>query len=163
MRNTLLKSFLSASLLIGADGAYAATATTTFQVKVTIAATCAISSATLLDFGGAGVLSANVDQTSTIQVQCTNTTPFDIGLDKGSNGASVATRLMKGSGVPTVQYALYSNPARTTNWGNTVGTDTVGSTGTGSTQSFTVYGRIAPQSTPQPDTYTDTITVTVTY
>jgi len=39
----------------------------------------------------------------------------------------------------------------------------VANTGTGSSQSFTVYGRIPTQTTPSPDTYTDTITVTVTY
>jgi len=48
-------------------------------------------------------------------------------------------------------------------WGNTIGTNTVASTGTGAAQSFTVYGRIPSQTTPAPATYTDTITVTVTY
>jgi outer membrane usher protein len=36
-------------------------------------------------------------------------------------------------------------------------------TGTGLAQSATVYGRIAPQSTPSPGTYNDTIVVTLTY
>jgi len=150
-------------LLLGSSGAHATTTTTTFQTRVTIAATCAIGGTTTLDFGSPGLLAVNVDQTSTIQVTCSNTTPFNIGLDKGANGASVTSRLMKGSGSATIQYSLYSDSSRTTNWGNTVGTDTVSSTATGSSQSFTVYGRIPPQTTPAPDTYTDTITVTVTY
>jgi spore coat protein U-like protein len=67
------------------------------------------------------------------------------------------------NGAATISYSLFSNAGRTTNWGNTVGTDTVASTGTGASQSFTVFGRVPPQTTPAPATYTDTITVTVTY
>lgn len=52
---------------------------------------------------------------------------------------------------------------RTTVWGNTVGTDTVSATASGSAQSHTVYGRVPPQTSPAPASYTDTITVTVTY
>jgi Spore Coat Protein U domain len=86
------------------------------------------------------VLTANVDQTSTIQVQCTNTTAYNIGLDAGTaSGATVTTRKMT-SGGTTVSYSLYSNSGRITNWGNTVGTDTVSSTGTGASQSFTLGG-----------------------
>ncbi len=48
-------------------------------------------------------------------------------------------------------------------WGNTIGTDTVAGTGTGSNQSLTVYGRVPVQSTPVGATYTDTVIVTVTY
>jgi spore coat protein U-like protein len=67
------------------------------------------------------------------------------------------------NGATTVSYALYSNGGRTTNWGNTVGTDTVSGNGTGASQNYTVYGQIPTQTTPAPATYTDTIIVTVTY
>ncbi len=142
--------------------AEAATATGSFNVQVTIAATCVVTSATNLDFGTQGVLAANVDQTSTINVTCTNTTPYNIGLDKGLNGSSVTTRQMK-AGSALINYSLFSDSGRTTNWGNTVGTDTVAATGNGSAQPFTVYGRIPAQTSPAAGTYTDTITITVTY
>jgi len=102
--------------------AYAATTTSTFGVDVTIVAQCLINSASTLSFGGSqGVLIANVDQTSTIVVQCTNTTTYDIGLDAGGgSGASVATRKLTGGGA-TINYRLYSEPTRSTVWGNTVG------------------------------------------
>jgi spore coat protein U-like protein len=146
-----------------ADGdAEASTATGSFNVQVAIAATCVVTSATTLDFGTQGVLAANVDQTSTINVTCTNTTPYNIGLDKGLNGTSVTTRQMK-AGSALINYSLFSDSGRTVNWGNTVGTDTVAATGNGSAQAFTVYGRIPPQTSPAAGTYTDTITVTVTY
>jgi spore coat protein U-like protein len=109
------------------------------------------------------VLSANVDATTTFTVQCTNTTAYNVGLNAGSTtGGTVTTRLMT-SGSATVAYKMYSDSGRTTNWGNTVGTDTVTGTGNGATQTLTVYGRVIAQTTPAPATYTDTVTVTVTY
>jgi len=143
--------------------AYAATTTSTFAVQMTVTATCTVNSATTLNFGTQGVLSTNVDQTSTIQVTCTNTTPYNIGLNAGTGtGATVATRKMT-SGANTVNYTLYSNSGRTTVCGNTVGTYTQAATGNGSAQSYTVYGRVPSQAAPAPGTYSDTITVTVTY
>lgn len=143
--------------------ANAATTTTTFTAQITITASCAINSASTHDFGSQGILSANVDQTSTIQVQCTDTTPYNIGLDVGIGAsATVAARKMT-NGANTVTYSLYSDSGRTTVWGNTVGTDTVAATGNGASQNYTVYGRVPPQTTPAPAVYTDTVTVTVTY
>lgn len=147
--------------LIGS--AEAATATGSFNVRVTIAATCVVTSAVDLDFGTQGVLAANIDQTSTITITCTNTTPYNIGLNQGVNGSSVTTRQMKAAGPALINYSLFSDAGRTTNWGNTVGTDTVASTGTGAAQAFTVFGRIPPQPSPLPALYTDTITITVTF
>jgi spore coat protein U-like protein len=135
---------------------------TSFSATATVLASCAVS-ATNLDFGTTGTLTSNIDSTSSIKVSCTNGSPYQIGLDAGTGtGATVTNRKMTLSGA-TVNYALYSNSSRTTNWGNTVGTDTVGGTGTGASQLLTVYGRVPSQSTPAPGTYTDTIVVTVTY
>jgi spore coat protein U-like protein len=143
--------------------AFASSATTTFTSHVTIAATCTINSASTLNFGSTGLLAANVDQNSTIQIQCTDTTPYNIGLDAGTgSGATVAARKMS-TGGNTVNYTLYSDPTHVAVWGNTVSTDTVAAVGDGSAQSFTVYGRVPAQPTPAPGTYTDTVTLTVTY
>jgi len=155
---------LAACLLMASGNALsAATSTTTMTVQMTITATCTVNSAATLNFGTVGVLASNTDQTSTIQVTCTNTTPYNIGLNAGTGtGATVAVRKMT-SGANTVNYSLYSNSGRTTVWGNTIGTDTQAATGNGSAQSYTVYGRVPAQATPAPGTYTDTITVTLTY
>jgi len=162
MRKFLLPCLAAGAALIG-SAAYAATTTSTFTVQATIQAQCVINSASTLDFGTQGVLASNVDQTSTIAVQCTNTTPYNIGLNAGTgSGATVATRKLT-SGGATINYSLYTDSGRSTVWGNTVGTDTQAATGSGAAQSYTVYGRIPTQSTPAPGTYTDTITVTVTY
>src|SRR3954447_24989016 len=96
---------LAASFLIPwAGAAHAASTTTTFAVQATITATCTINSASTLNFGTQAVLSANVDQTSTIQVTCSNTTPYNIGLDAGAGtGATVAARKLT-SGSNTLNY-----------------------------------------------------------
>jgi spore coat protein U-like protein len=158
-----LATALTAFFSFAWSGAEAATVTGTFNVQVTIAATCALNSASNLNFGTQGVLAANVDQTSTITVTCTNTTPYNIGLDQGVNGGSVTTRQMKAAGPALINYSLFSDAGRIVNWGQTIGTDTVAATGTGSAQPFTVFGRIPPQPSPLPAVYNDTITVTVTY
>jgi spore coat protein U-like protein len=149
--------------IVISGSAFAATTTTTFTVQMTITASCIINSAGTLDFGASGVLASATNASSTIQVQCSNTTPYNVGLDAGAaSGATVTTRKMTNAS-NAISYSLYSNAGMTTNWGNTVGTDTVAGTGNGSSQSFTVFGQVPAQTTPAPATYTDTVTVTVTY
>jgi len=162
-RNKLKFAAAIVCLLPFASASLASTTTSTFTTQVTLAASCTINSASTLNFGSQGVLIAAVNQTSTVQVQCTNTTPYNIGLDAGGGtGATVAVRKMT-SGANTVNYSLYTDTGHTTVWGNTVGTDTVAAIGSGASQSYTVYGQVPAQTTPAPGTYTDTVTVTVTY
>lgn len=161
MRSRVLAAF--GALVALTTGSSATTTTSTFAVQMTITASCVINSASTLNFGTSGVIAAAVNQTSAIQVQCTNTTPYNIGLNAGTaTGATVTSRKMTNGG-STINYSLFSNAGMTTNWGQTVGTDTVSSTGTGAAQSFTVYGQVPAQTTPAAGVYSDTITITVTY
>jgi spore coat protein U-like protein len=133
-----------------------------FSVNATVIANCNVS-ASALNFGSSGLLSSSINATSTLTVDCTSGSAYNVGFDAGTaTGATVTSRKMT-NGTAAVNDALYSNAARTTNWGNTVGTDTVSGTGTGASQSYTVYGSVPAQTTPSPGTYIDTITVTVTY
>jgi spore coat protein U-like protein len=133
-----------------------------FTVSATVVASCNVS-ATTLNFGSTGILAGAVNATSTVTATCTSTAPYNIGLNAGTgSGATVTNRKMTG-GAATIKYSLYSNSARTTNWGNTVGTDTVSGTGSGLGQNYTVYGQVPSQTTPAPATYSDTIVATVTY
>jgi spore coat protein U-like protein len=121
-----------------------------------------INSTATLDLGSTGVIQSNVPASTPLHIQCTNTTPYTIGLDKGTtSGASVSQRLLA-NGSATVNYNLYTASDYATVWGDTGGTP-VSSTGTGADQLFTIYGKIPAQTTPAPGTYTDLITVTVTY
>jgi spore coat protein U-like protein len=144
----------------------AATTTTTFGVSATVVDSCSVS-ASALGFGNVdpvSLASTAVDATTTIDVTCANGTAYDVGLDAGTaTGATVTTRQMT-SGANTLDYALYSDTGRTTNWGETVSTDTVTGTGDGTAQTLTVYARIpSGQGTVPTGAYSDTITVTVTY
>ncbi len=158
---------LAIGLLATGSAAFGATETTTFGVSATVADACSVS-ASALAFGSFDTAVANTDKdaSTTIDVTCSNGTPYDIGLDAGgATGATVSARQMTGgTGTDLLDYALYSDTGRASNWGNTVATDTVAGTGSGVSQVNTVYGRIpSGQATAPTGAYSDTITVTVTY
>ena len=66
-------------------------------------------------------------------------------------------------GTETVQYQMFQDAGRTSNWGLTADTEDVTGTGDGTVQTHTVYGRVPIQTTPQPGDYDDTVTVSLTY
>ena len=136
---------------------------TTFDVTVTIIADCTIA-ASNLNFGSSqGVLATAVTANTSLNVTCTNTTPYNVGLSSGTGtGSSGTTRFMSGTGVntDTLAFNLFQASGNTI-WGNTQGTDTKSGSGNGVAQSITVYGQIPVQTTPQPDSYKSTITATV--
>ena len=149
------------ALSLASTPAVAATATTTFGVSATVQATCLVS-ATALAFGTYTGVVAN--STSAVSVTCTNTTPYNVGLSAGlATGATVSARKMTGPASALLGYSMYSDSARTVNWGQTIGTDTVAGTGNGSAQAITVYGQAAAGQYVAPGAYADTITATVTY
>lgn len=135
----------------------------TFEVSMRIVADCIIS-ANGIDFGQTqGVLTQAITGNSSINVTCTNTTPYNIGLSAGTGtGSSGTTRFLSGTGpnAGAVRFNLYQAQGSGL-WGSTQGTDTVGGTGNGAQQTLTVYGEIPAQATPAPDSYKSTITATV--
>jgi spore coat protein U-like protein len=137
--------------------------TPTFSVSATVATICSVSASTL-NFGSVSQLTSNVDGTTTVSATCSNTTPYTLSLSLGSgSGVTQPTARKMTNGGNTVTYGLYQNSARTTAWGDVIGTNTEAGTGTGFSQSYTVYGRVPSQTTPAPATYTDSIVVTATY
>ncbi|MGF6774698.1 spore coat protein U-like protein [Paraburkholderia sp. GAS199] len=172
MKRKLLSSSLVVAMMFGVPLQLAraavysnGTATATFTVSLTLTANCSIS-ANPLNFGSNGVLATAINQQTTVAVTCTNTTPYNVGLDAGTvTGSSVTSRLMAGTATgntaTTVGFQLYQDAGHTTLWGNTQGTNTVSGTGSGSAQSIVVYGQVPSQTTPKPDTYQTTVTATV--
>jgi spore coat protein U-like protein len=152
-------------LMLAAGAASAATATGTLSVEVTIVDECKVQNAPLLNFGAAqGVLDDEVEVATTISIQCTNNTAYNVGLNAGTGtGATVANRLLTSGGGATVTYSLYRDSAHTLVWGETIGTNTVPGTGDGDVQDLDVYGQIPAQTTPAAGVYSDTVTITVTY
>jgi spore coat protein U-like protein len=154
---------LSALWLIGPSAAHAATEQTTFTVSATVVAACAVS-ASNLSFGNYNPTlgSANDNQTSLL-VTCTNGAGYNVGLDAGAgSGATPAARKMMNS-TNALLYTLYRDSNRTLVWGDSVGSNTLASTGTGAQQTVNIYGRIGAAQTAPAGSYSDTITVTVTF
>jgi len=162
MRNLSLAALAAALSMIAAP-AFAATATGSFNSQLIITDECKVQSTTNLDFGSDGVLDTNIDATSSFDVQCTTGTAYTLSLD-GGNGASgtTTTRTMENGG-SAVNYTLWKDAGRSQNWGDTGGEIMTSLTGDGALQSYTVYGRVPAQTTPAAATYTDTVTITVTY
>jgi spore coat protein U-like protein len=153
---------------VWASVADSATTTTTFAVNETVQAICSASASTLAFNAytpGAGAIANN----STISVKCTKNTPYTISLNGGTTtGGTVAQRLMA-SGAHTLQYNLFISAAFNQIFGDGSGTSkTVAGTGAGvaSANAVTVFGQLPDSAANQaavPGSYTDTITVTVTY
>ncbi len=147
-----------------AQGTYTDTissATTTFEVTVVIQAACTISAHNLAFGNYTGLLT---ESTSTLSVNCTKASTYNVGLNAGlATGATVSNRSMTGPAAALLKYNLFSNSGYTTNWGNTVGTNTLAGTGSGAAQTLTVYGQIPAGQFVRPGSYTDTITATITY
>jgi spore coat protein U-like protein len=66
---------------------------------------------------------------------------------------------------PALNYSLFTNSTRTTIWGDGTGsTGTITSSGTGSAQAISIFGRVpSGQGTVPAGAYQDTVAVTVTY
>lgn len=163
---SLLRFILAAGVAAGSiEAATGATSTATLNVSMTIQSSCSIATQPSLAFASSGALNTSIDATTTFNVQCTNSTPYTIGLDAGSGGGTTSVRKMKsgGASATTLDYTLWRDANRTLNWGNTIGTDTLSGTGNGVAQTLTIFGRVPAQTTPAAGLYTDTVTITLNY
>jgi len=154
-------AYNDATVTVSVSGTGLTTATNHFNVKATVVVACTVAD-NPLNFGAYSA--SLINASSTIFVTCTNTTAYNVGLNAGTAaGATVTNRSMTGPGGALLGYKLFRNSGRTSNWGNTAGTDTVSGTGTGAAQSLTVYGQIPAGQHVTPGSYADTIIATVTY
>lgn len=145
------------------SGAFSSTSTSSYALSATVAAQCDPSFAVdNMDFGAQGLLTDSFDAIAIVRPRCTNTTPYQIGLDNGLY-ASGTTRRMRSPAGSYVTYELYRDSSRSLRWGNVQNVDTVSGTGSAAVQNVTIYGRVPVQLTPAAGTYTDTVTVTISY
>ena len=134
-----------------------------FNVKANYPGSCAVS-ATNLNFGAHGVLDSAISATNAINVTCTTGATYSVALSGGNSGAIDPTQRKMSNPANTehVTYGIYRDSGHALPWGSSSGT-TVSGTGTGSAQAITAYGLVPAQPTPSPQTYSDTITVTISY
>jgi spore coat protein U-like protein len=156
----IVTASLLSSMLI-AMPARAAQGTASFPVSMTVQKVCSFI-ATVMDFGV--YTGALLNGTGTVTVTCTNTTPFEVGIDAGMNNGGYAFNWeMVGPGGVLLPYQVYTDSAHTIRWGGSTGYDTVTGSGKGAPQVFTAYGQIQAGHFFTPGAYTDTITFSLYY
>lgn len=160
-------AFAAASMATaGLSGqAHAQTANSSLGVSATVTANCTVSTSPVA-FGSVNTLSGSaVDATGGITVTCTNGTDWTASAGPGGgSGASLATRKMSAGG-DKLNYSLYTDSSRSSVWGDGSGsTASIADEGTGTAQNVTIYGRVLSGQTNAPaGSYSDTVSVTVTY
>ncbi|MGG2100031.1 Csu type fimbrial protein [Stenotrophomonas sp. NRRL B-14846] len=153
----------------GATGTNSASAAFSFTATANVLPQCGSYVTTNMNFGNVtGGIPANIDQTATLTLTCLKNTAFQVGLNNGQNNpTATTTRRMAttiGGSTYYLTYELYRDAARSQRWGNTLTVDTASSTGTGSAQQLTIYGRVPPVTgQPPAGTYNDLVQVTITY
>ena len=170
MRKILVATLSSAALLTAAGTALADTQTSFINVSATVLKNCAVTSNPLA-FGNYTPNSGALTGNTTIKVNCTKGSAFTVSLNAGTTtGGTVAQRLMT-DGTNTLQYNLYKDAGLSTIFGDGSGgsatqTDNGKGMSPASAWSYTVYGSLPDSATNQdapPGSYTDKITVTVSY
>jgi spore coat protein U-like protein len=166
----MLIAALVAASLLPQTAAQAGTATGNLTVQMTITASCTVGGSTLTfpSTAGTSLTSTAVTGSSTFSVTCTNSSPYSIGMGQGLNYSSGNRMASSGNYLP---YGLYVNSTLTYPWTTgasnsscTTTNDCYLGTGSGSAQTITVYGQVPTTATaPVPGTYSDTVTMTVTY
>jgi spore coat protein U-like protein len=157
------------ALLIGSVSAWGVTSTT-FQVSASVVAGCVVSGTNTgvfgtLNFGTqSGVATSSVSasyvQSTTINLACTPGTAVSMSIDGGSNYAT--TRNLKISGnTNTVPYYLYSNATHTT--AIPVNSAVALSYSNANNITLPIYGLLTLPGPTRAGTYTDTLTVTLSW
>lgn len=146
-----------------AGGYNGGTETAPFSVSALVEPECHLVVATDLDFGDVpGVISTAVSASSTVSMTCRRRTAWQMSLNNGLHAQGQTRRMSNGQG-QFVHYELYRDAAMTERFGQTEGVDRLVGSGTGTSQSVTVRGRIAAPQTVPAGHYADRVIVTVTY
>ena len=159
MKKFVSRSALAAAALaFGMSGADAFnTQTSNLSVSFTATATCATGGGSL-NFGAAtpGTLAAVIRATGSITVTCSDGTPYSVALDNGQHFAE-PLRQMHANVSDLLGYKLSSSALgdNIINFGPR--------TGTGSSESLPVYGEIQSGQTVVAGSYSDTVSITVSY
>lgn len=145
-----------------------ATATNSMTVSATVANTCSFASVTNTVFGTIdGLFLTNLSVSNgSVVVICTTGATYSLALNAGNNLSGGNRRMANGANFIT--YQIYSDMAQTTLWGDGtagIGNARTGLLATGANQTYTVYARIptTPQTPVPAGTYTDTVTITITF
>jgi spore coat protein U-like protein len=120
---------------------------------------------TAANFGNYNVFTTTtVNTTGTIRVTCSPRANIQIAIGASPNSGGFNPRSMKlTTGTDLLNYNLYTNSARTTIWGDGTSGTSVVIVNNVSNTTRTVYGRIPALQDVRAGSYSETLTVTVTY
>ncbi len=143
---------------------FAGSTSANLPVTATVANSCTFGTVNSLEFGNYDTAVANaaggsdLAGSSTFGLTCTNGASIVIALNTGTH-ASGGSRFMA-SGANLLQYALYSDSTHSTAWDPFT---TVSDTGTGTSKTYTVYGLIPKGQSVPIGSYSDTVSINVSY
>lgn len=138
-----------------------------FIVSASVAKFCNVAATSNINLGSVPATQTNIAAGGSIGVACTSNTPYTIGLVPSNNSATGSGVMNTSTGnagnSDRVPYQLRSATGMSgAPWGNTAGTNTLAGTGNGQITTYPVYATVAGANY-TPDSYTDTVTVNVTY
>ena len=136
-------------------------AETALDVSLTINGTCTVSTGRHAIFGTYAAITTDLKYQAGILFECTEGLPIDITLDGGKNEVN-GQRYMAGETTPTdmIAYDVYSDDECTELWPPSTA---VSATGHTSTFVQHVFVKIPATTVPSSQSYSDTITVSVSY
>lgn len=161
---------LSIMILLGSNLSHANNDMVNFQSSAQLNSSCSIG-ATDLSFGVYDSSQSNV-ATGSLNVTCSRSTSYQISSNYGyynyrnNKRMFIITDTNHSSSNPNyIPYTVYFNPvfAASTIWGDGTYGYKISGSGTGSSQTYPLYGQIAANLFPKPAVYSDNIVATISY
>jgi spore coat protein U-like protein len=140
------------ALLVGGT-AWAATDTDTLTVTATV-----IDSAQILSVGN--IAFGNYDPTNATATDANGSVTVRATTGLGYTVYIGADRVMT-DGSDNLNYELYSDGARSSVWGSTLGTGESYTAATNANVTYTIYGQVSALQNVGPGSYSDTVTITL--
>lgn len=159
-----MKKFITTALLVSTNLLLAGQASaetpavatqqaqTTFDVKIEVLSSCSIN-ATEINFGKVNSDSVASDKTGTLNVTCTNQTPYLVGL---SGSGKMKNEKDESLGIA---YELFQDGDKL--WDNDK--NKYSNSGSGNVEAITVTAKVVGSINVRAGNYKDTVTATVTY
>jgi len=171
-RNLILVIVTLAVGSLASTAIAAGSASGTLSATATVKTNCTVNSPTLTFAAIDPTAGINSTGTAVISVACTKaTTLTDIKLGPGAHQIASGSRQLA-NGAVFIAYALYTDAANTTPWGdstttgigNDLSTGFAAFTSVATPQTYTVYGTIlAAAEDVAANTYTDSVAITVDF
>ena len=167
-----LRAVVTAGVSIATmPASHATQVTASFTVTITIIRQCTVTAPSTINFGSVGssdLIGSTTTASQSFTVLCSTGTAYTIGFSSPNDAPSGGTtHVMKGTGgnTDTVNYQLTDTTASAANTAPlSASSSLISGTGTGAIQTKTLQAKVMNYTVPAAaDTYSDTVTMSVTY